>query len=195
MFSHSGHSYTDRLQSCVPIVNMASPPSSSVRELVKHKFDDDRYLPYIGEIIVVRLSEDLAGPGSALTSLNDLPSRATRHNFHHAIVLAYNVSGSGLQFTVFPVPSYSSMDPDSHLTSTDWLLSQPADFQRTHIPLPFEATTPSEQVQPLFPTPVVFGEPLKVGGWKNSRPSWVLVVPKVATLKMTTLVRILTSLS
>jgi hypothetical protein len=56
-----------------PIVNMASPPSSSVRELVKHKFDDDRYLPYIGEIIVVRLSEDLAGPGSALTSCRLVP--------------------------------------------------------------------------------------------------------------------------
>jgi hypothetical protein len=173
---------------------MTSVPSSSVRELVKHKFAEDRYIPYNGEIILVRLSEDLPGPGSTLPSVTDLPSYATRRNFHHAILLSSSIFISGLEFIVFPAPAYSATDPISHLTSTDWLLSQPAAFQQTHIPLPFEETTPPEQVQPLFTTPVAFGEPLKVGGWKDRKPSWVQVVPQVVTLKTTTLVRILTNL-
>jgi hypothetical protein len=158
---------------------MTLVPSSSVRELVKHKFAEDRHIPYNGEMIVVRLSEDLAGPGSALPSVTDLPSRATCRNYHRAILLSASILVSGMEFVVFPVPAYSATDPISHLTSTDWLLSQPAAFQRTHIPLLFEETTPHEQPQPLFPTPVAFGESLKVGGWKNRRPSWVQVVPQV----------------
>ena len=173
---------------------MTSVPSSSVRELVKHKFAEDRYIPYNGEIILVRLSEDLAGPGSTLPSVADLPSHATRRNFHHAILLSSSIPISGLEFIVFPAPAYSAADPISHLTSTDWLLSQPAAFQQTHIPLPFEERTPPEQAQPLFPNPVAFGEPLKFGGWKDRKPSWVQVVPQVVTLKTTTLVRILTNL-
>jgi len=101
----------------IPIINMASVPSS-VREFVNHRFDDDRYIPYNGEIILVRLSKDLTGPGSALTSLSDLPSCSTCRNYHYAMVLASTVPSSGLEFTVFPVPSYSVMDPISHLTST-----------------------------------------------------------------------------
>ena len=94
-----------------PIINMALVPSNSVRKLVNHRFDDDRYIPYNGEIIVVRLSKDLVGP---VSSLGDLPFRSTRCNCHHLIVL-------------------SSI---SHLTSTGWLPDQPADFQQIHIPLP-----------------------------------------------------------
>jgi hypothetical protein len=159
-------------------------------EIVKHRFAGDYYIPRIGEIIAVRLSEALSGPGSTFPSHTDLPSRVTRHNYHHAILLSSSTLISRLEFIVFPVPAYSATDPISHLTSTDWLLSQPAAVQLVHIPLPFEQTTPPEQVQPLFPTPVAFGEPLKVGGWKGVRPSWVQVVPQVVKLKTTTLVRI-----
>ena len=169
---------------------MTSVPSSYVRELVKHNFAEDRHIPYNGEIIVVRLSQDLTGPGSTLPSVTDLPSCATLRNYHHAILLSSTVPVSGLEFIVFPVPAYSATVPISNLTSTDWLLSQPAAFQQTHIPLPFEETTPPEQAHPLFPTPVAFGEPLEVAGWKSMKPSWVQVVPQVVTLKTTTLVHI-----
>jgi hypothetical protein len=57
---------------------MTSVPSSSVCELVKHKFVEDRYIPHNGEVILVRLSEDLTGPASTLPSIPDLPPRATR---------------------------------------------------------------------------------------------------------------------
>lgn len=169
------------------IVDMTSVPSSSVHELVKHKFAVDRYIPYIGEIILVQLSEDLPGPGSILHSFGDLPSKATGRNYHHAILLSSRTYFSGLEFVVFPVPAYSATDPISHLTSTNWLLSQPAPYQQAHIPLPFEETT-AEQAQPPSMTPVAFGEPLKVGGWKDRKPSWVLVVPQLVKLKTTTLV-------
>jgi len=161
--------------------------------IVKHRFAVDRYIPYNGEIIIVRLSEPLAGPGSTLPPFTDLPSLATRHNYHHAILLSSNIPISGLRLIVFPVPSYSSTDPSSRLTSTGWLLNQPTAFQHTHVPLPFEEGSPPEHRQPLFPTPAAFGEPLEVGGWKNRRPSWVLTVPNVVTLKPTTLVGLPTS--
>ena len=38
-----------------PIINMALVSSNSVRKLVNQRFDDDRYIPYNGEIVVVRL--------------------------------------------------------------------------------------------------------------------------------------------
>jgi hypothetical protein len=169
--------------------------SSSVRELVKHKFAEDCHIPYNGEIIILRLSEDLTGPGSSLHSVTDLSFRAARRNYRYAILLsspsqAWNLLSS-------QVPAYSATDPSpiSHLTSNDWLLSQPAAFQQTHVPLPFEETTPPPaQAQPLFPSPIALGEPLKVGGWKGKRRSWVQVVPQVVRLKTTTLVRILTNL-
>jgi hypothetical protein len=173
---------------------MASVPSST-RVIVNHKFADDHHVPHIGEFLVVRLSEDLVGPGSALASLSNLPSRATRYNFYHAVLMGFEYSSSGLQFTVLPTPAYSGVGSLSDPTSSSWLLSQPADFQHLHIPLPFEEAAPSEQAQPRFPTPIAFGQPLKVGGWKDKRPRWVLAVPQVVALKTTTLVCIISNSS
>ena len=96
-----------------------------------------------------------------------------------------------LKTLLAPALNYLAVsDLISHLTSTNWLLSQPVAFQQTHIPLPFEETTPPEQAQPLFPIRIAFGEPLKGGGWKNTKPSWVQVIPQMVTLKVTTPVRI-----
>jgi hypothetical protein len=67
------------------------------------------------------------------------------------------------------------------------LLDQPTDFQKLHIPMPYEASP--AQSHPPFPTPEDFGDPLEVGGWKDRKPSWVQVVPQVAELKHTTKVR------
>jgi hypothetical protein len=52
---------------------VTSALSTRLRELVKHKFAEDRYIPYNDVIILVRFSEDLTGPGPSVT---DLPSRA-----------------------------------------------------------------------------------------------------------------------
>ena len=96
----------------------------------------DNHFPSEGEIIVVCLSEPLFGPGSTLGSGRDLPSHATRQNYHHvvAIGLKFNVFKSIIMFTVLPMPAYSAIDPISGLSSTSWSLSQPADYQRLHIP-------------------------------------------------------------
>jgi hypothetical protein len=72
----------------------------------------------------------------------------------------------------------ASTDPISGLSSTSWLLSQPADFRKLHIPMPYEQIPSLMQQHPVFPTPAQFGEPLEVGGWKNSKPSWVQVMPR-----------------
>jgi hypothetical protein len=158
--------------------------------LVSHKYATDGYLPSVGEIIVVRLSQDLFGPGSEIESSRNLPSRATRHNYHHAVVLGVSLKVSLVLFTVLPMPAYSLTDPVSGLSSTSWLLNQADDFQQQHIPVPYEEDPTLTQSHPPFPTPARSGDPLQIGGWKNSRPSWVQAVPQVTNLKYTTTVHI-----
>ncbi|KAM6488962.1 hypothetical protein JOM56_015598 [Amanita muscaria] len=161
---------------------------SPSRVLVTHKYAEDRHLPSQGEIIVVRLSQDLFGPGSTSIIGSDLPSRVTRHNYHHAVVLDITLGAfqSVLTFTVLPMPAYSATDPTSGLSSTNWLLGQAVDFQRRHIPVPYEQSPSHTQPQPRFLTPEGFGDPLEVDGWKNSKPRWVLAVPQVTKLMYTT---------
>ncbi|KAF8816063.1 hypothetical protein BYT27DRAFT_7077943 [Phlegmacium glaucopus] len=169
---------------------------SSTHSLVAHTHNSDRYIPCIGEIIVVSLAMDLYGPGSDLSTLNGLPTGVNKHNYHHAVVLGILIEVNLLQFIVFPVPAYSTEDANSHLSSASWLLSQPDDFKSMHIPLPYETsavafsdldvTHPSNPPHPSFPTPVAFGDPLEVGGWKDRKPSWVLAVPQQVQLSFTT---------
>jgi hypothetical protein len=151
------------------------------RFLVNHKYAETRHLPTEGEIIVLRLSQDLVGPGSIIASHNQ-PSHVTPRNYHwhHAVVLGFSLHAFRplLFFTVLPMPSYSAADLTSGLSSTSWLLSQPVDFQLQHIPVPYELSS-LMQPQPPFSTPARFGDPLEVGGWKDRRPSWVLAVPQV----------------
>lgn len=162
--------------------------SSSSHVLVGHTYATDNHLPSEGEIIVVRLSQDLSGPGSTLGSARDLPSRSTRRNYHHAVVidLSLNVFESTITLTVFPMPAYSATDPTSGLSSTSWLLDQPVDFQKLHIPVPHEQIPPLTPPHPPFPTPAQFGDPIKAGGWKNHKPSWIQAVPMLAKLKYVT---------
>ena len=94
-------------------------------------------------------------------------------------------------FTVFPIPTYSFTDPVSGLSSTSWLLDQADDFQQLHIPVPYEQAPTLTQPHPPFPTPAEFGNPLQMGAWKHSKPSWVQAVPQTAGLKYTTTANIL----
>jgi hypothetical protein len=165
--------------------------ASPSRIHVTHTYATDNHFPSKGEVIIVRLSQDLFGPGSTLGTARDLPSDATCRNYHHAVVIdvLLNVFQSIILFTVLPMPAYSGTDPISGLTSTSWLLSQPADYQKLHIPMPYEQIPLLTQPQPPFPTPAEFGDPIEAGGWKHRRPSWIQVVPSLTTLKFTTKVR------
>jgi hypothetical protein len=172
---------------CSTITSSASPS----RFLVNHKYAEDSHLPSEGEIIVLRLSQDLVGPSSIIASHNQ-PSRVTRRNYHQAVVLGISLDAFRplLFFTVLPMPSYSAADLTSGLSSTTWLLGQPVDFQRQHIPVRYESSSLTQPQLP-FSTPARFGDPLEVGGWKNRRPSWVLAVPQVTELTHTSTVRTL----
>ena len=165
--------------------------ASPAHILVSHRYATDGCLPSVGEIIVVRLAQDLFGPGSQIESSHSLPSRATRHNYHHAVAFGVSLEASIIFLTVLPMPMYSFIDPVSGLSSTSWLLDQPGDYQQRHIPVPYEEDPILTPPHPLFPTPARFGDPLQIGGWKNSRPSWVQAVPQVTDLKYTTTARIL----
>jgi hypothetical protein len=72
----------------IPLSPTMSSTSPS-RILVTHTYAAENGIPSHGEVIVVRFShwETLFGPGSTLGSGRDLPSRATRHNYHHAVVI------------------------------------------------------------------------------------------------------------
>ena len=157
------------------------------RTLISYTFAGCRNLPRSGEIFAVRFSQDLFGPGSEIETCRDLPSRATRYNYHYAVLLRFVVNDD-IHLIILPMPAYSAIDPVSGLSSTSWLLAQPDDFQRLHIPVAYEEDT---QPQPPFPTPAGFGLPLQIDGWKNTRPSWVQAVPQVTKLKETTMVTLL----
>jgi len=58
-----------------------------------------------------------------------------------------------------------------------------------HIPVPYEQAPALVQADP-FPTPVQFGDPLEIGGWKDRRPSWVEGVERRANLGFQNTVRI-----
>ena len=142
----------------------------------------------MGEIFAVRFSQDLFGPGSEIETCRDLPSRATRYNYHYAVLSGFEMDDD-IRFTILPMPAYSAIDPVSGLSSTSWLLAQPDDFQRLHIPVAYEEDPTRTQPHPPFQTPAGFGLPLQIDGWKNTRPSWVQAVPQVTKLKETTMVR------
>lgn len=158
--------------------------TSPSRILVDYTHEMDSRRPDNGEVIVVHLSQDLFGPGS---TASDLSSQAPHHNYHHAVVIGRSYDESFITLTLFPMPAYSAIDPVSRLSSTSWLLSQPEDFQKLHIPVPHEIT-PVTHPHPLSPTPAQFGEPIEVDGWKDRRPRWIQVVPMLKVMEYTTIV-------
>ena len=118
-----------------PIINMALVSSNSVRKLVNQRFDDDRYIPYNGEIIVVQLLKTLLvpclhSPLSAICRLVSLAAIITTQLYCH--------------------PKYSQLRP--YLTSTGWLLDKPADLERKNT---------SRTCATHFPNPVAFWWALK----------------------------------
>ena len=167
--------------------------TSPSRILATHTYAENR-IPRHAEVIVVRFShwETLFAPGSTLGSGRDLPSRATRHNYHHAVVIdgSLDMCQPILTLTVLPMVAYSAIDPISGLSSTRWLLGQPADYQNLHIPVPYEQIPPVTPPHPPFPTPAQFGDGIELGGWKARRPSWIQAVPMFTQLTPTTKVRI-----
>ncbi|KIM44025.1 hypothetical protein M413DRAFT_373633 [Hebeloma cylindrosporum] len=141
------------------IVRFVQPPSTTMSStlpchvLVSHRYGTDGHLPSRGEVVVIRLSEDLFGPGSILDSGRTLPSGVNRHNYHHAVVVDTGlmvVPEHLVVLTVFPMPAYSLPDPVSGLSSTWWLLEQADDFQQLHIPVPYHASASVPDASPIW---------------------------------------------
>ena len=153
------------------------------RVLISHKYGEDGFLPSVGEVIFVcLLSQGLRGPSSELETMAG--------DDQLAVVLGASYNPSNVVFNVLPIPSTLPPIPVTHLSSTNWLINEPDHFQQLHIPVPHEEDPSRAQPHPPFPTPARFGDPLEIGGWKNSRPSWVLAVPQAAEVKHSMTVRI-----
>lgn len=59
-----------------------------------------------------------------------------------------------MNVTALPMPAHSAIDPVSGLSFTSWLFSQPADYQKLHMPVPYEQMSPvSSQLHPPIPDP------------------------------------------
>src|SRR6267154_1899901 len=72
------------------MINMTSVPSSTVPQLVNHKFTEDRYIPHNGEIIL--LSETLQGLAllhalSPICRFVLLPAITTTQFYYHLVFL------------------------------------------------------------------------------------------------------------
>lgn len=158
-------------QSTSPVsITLATSTSTT---LVKHRFNKDRVIPSIGQLIKIKLQDPLNGPGSKLSS--SAPSWATSQNYHSAVVTAVlGYQFGGLLISVFPIPSYSNA-PDS----VQWVRELPLSEFKKHIPMP----CPSSRL-PTTPTPKEFGTPINpvttlINGHSETyidrRPSWVLL--------------------
>ncbi len=104
------------------------------------------------------LQEDTDDGSSPLTS-------SARGPQHFAFVRSVNHHPEGFELEVYPVVSFSreggAMDG---YNATDDIIKQ------TLIPLP--------PLSRHFPTPQLFGPPLGIGGWEDSKETWLHVVPK-----------------
>lgn len=99
-------------------------PSSATRLLDAEAFlDQGRSLPFPSHRTFLEIE-----------TCRDLPSCATRYNYHYAVMLRFVVDYD-ISLTILPMPAYSAIDPVSGLSSTNWLLAQPDDF---HIPVAYE---------------------------------------------------------
>jgi hypothetical protein len=56
----------------------------------------------------------------------------------------------------------SAIDPVSGPSCTSWLLGQLADYQKLHIPVPYEQIPPIMQPHLPFPTPEQFSDPIMI---------------------------------
>jgi hypothetical protein len=91
------------------MVDMSS--TSHPHILVDHSYATDKYIPSMGEVIVVCLSQGLPGPGPTLGSARDLPSHATCHNYHRAVVIDITMDvyeSIFMNVTALPMPAYSA---------------------------------------------------------------------------------------
>ncbi|RPB28116.1 hypothetical protein L211DRAFT_846079 [Terfezia boudieri ATCC MYA-4762] len=162
------------------------PSASAINHnhtLITHRFSNDGVLPYVGQLIKIRLATPLTGPGSILSA--SAPSRATKHNYHSAVVIGILIDRphQTLVFIVFPIPSYS-MAPTIGLDSASWIAQMAHAEKIKHIPMPCMGGTASSM-------PVKFGNPVKpvtiaTNGqptdYIDGRPSWIYIVQDIIHL-------------
>lgn len=156
------------------------PSTTMTHALKRQKYADDRSPPGLYELIKARLPNPLNGPTSitiatsSVGSTQGLPGPAgyhTQYRYHSAIVKGFAVDSESklLVIDVWPVPAYSNATAEGYVSSTNWVMAQP--IRDHHIPMPCLGDS-------VAPTPEAFGEPLNLGGYKDWRPSWVLLQPQ-----------------
>lgn len=150
-----------------PLYRHTTPPMAT-HTLLSRRFNTDHETPQARSLIKLRLPSPLTGPnGSSISS--SAVTGATRHNYHTVIVrFAFaDIRQRCIHMSVWPVPAYSGA-----ASSTQWLASQPLAQRNINIPFPCEVDDEPR------PTPAAFGPPLQLAGYRDRRPSWVLLQPQ-----------------
>lgn len=154
-----------------------------------HAYHTDSILPRPGELIKIRyfiahLDFDF-GPrsdgtrGTAASTPSSAARRLKKPPFHHVIVSAVAASPTGnISIQFFPVMSYSNPPPTftgRDWNSAIWMQTQPEETTLRHLPIPAHGWNPTP--------PQLWGTtPLDFGAWRNDRPAWVAIVPRVHTI-------------
>jgi hypothetical protein len=110
----------------------------------------------VGERLLQASTDDGSAP---LTSSARGPQRI-------AFVRSVNYHPEGFELEVYPVVSFSHKGGGA----IDGYNAADDSIKPTLIPLP--------PLSRRFPTPKLFGPPLVIGGWEDSKDTWLHVVPK-----------------
>ncbi|KAF8418687.1 hypothetical protein EV426DRAFT_617972 [Tirmania nivea] len=165
-----------------PTLNPSTPSINYL--LIRRCYSQDRVLPYVGQLIKIRLDHPLdLGSGSLLSS--SAPSRATPYNYHSALVTGFrpDIFSQTLVLTVLPILAYSA-SPDSAAL----VASFPKSEREKHIPMPNKVSVDTGS------TPIEFGAPVRPFSinadrqeidYLDRRQSWILVEEHIVRLPFT----------
>ncbi|RPB21357.1 hypothetical protein L211DRAFT_840787 [Terfezia boudieri ATCC MYA-4762] len=177
-----------------PTPQPATPSAVAVPKyhFIEHRYPQDPTLPYVGQLIKIRLDAPLAGLGSTSRPLSSSrrsstsASHAVHRSTHSAVVIGIqlDIAHQTLVFAVFPIPSYSNA-PSTGIDSVTWVSCLPTPQRIKHIPMPTIASTGTPASMPID-----FGAPVKPvittdgqqADYLDRRLSWIFVEEHIVRL-------------
>lgn len=155
--------------------------------------------PVIGEALKIRFPSPLSleTPESLISQIPATISESIdQANYHTAFVKssAMDMEKEVVHLELWVSPAISMPDAAGE-TSVDQFLSWPESKRNFWIPLPYQPLPGAVKQWRQTDTPPLFGARLRVGGWTNTRPSWLGITPVKMELRFTKSVSTSTNLA